>query len=93
MAKLNGVEWNLRFNKILKQNFKILVLLEHSKLRKNLISYLSSFVKTVLVLRVLYISTSILVLCTPNAGPNDHFQNFYSVFFFEKSKKFAANFS
>ena len=41
---------------------------------------------------VLYISTSVWVLRTPNAGRNDHFQRFYS-FFLEKNKKFAANFS
>ena len=40
---------------------------------------------------VLYISTSVWVLRTPNAGWNDHFQRFY-LFFLEKSKKLAANF-
>ena len=40
---------------------------------------------------VLYISTSVWVLHTPNAGLNSHFQHF----FYNKakiSKKFAANF-
>ena len=40
---------------------------------------------------LLYISTSVWVLRTPNAGPNSHFQRFL-LQKAKKSKKFAANF-